>query len=124
MLCDEAFNKLPWQAMLRGRLRARWRARMILLTHDGRAELAGDLVRAGGFDFLTHPFDKDQVFATLISAYAQWRGNEYPSVSPPSLTHDRSKMYFPHARKHHRHKQFTASRLRMLRQPPSAAEAR
>lgn len=80
MLCDEAFNKLPWQAMLRGRLRARWRARMILLTDDGRAELAGDLVRAGGFDFLTHPFDKDQVFATLISAYAQWRGNEYPSA--------------------------------------------
>jgi FixJ family two-component response regulator len=44
---------------------------MILLTDDASPKLSTEVVRTGGFDLLTRPFEKEQVFATLISAYTQ-----------------------------------------------------
>jgi DNA-binding NtrC family response regulator len=83
VLCDLSFDNLPWRNMLRGLLRARRRARVILLADDDNRALATDLVRAGGFDMLTRPFEPDQVFATLISAYTQCGVNVVSNARNP-----------------------------------------
>jgi DNA-binding NtrC family response regulator len=82
VLCDAVFDRLPWRTMLRGVLRIRRRACMILLTDDSNPQLSTEVVRTGGFDLLTRPFEKEQVLATLISAYTQCGVHRPASARP------------------------------------------
>lgn len=73
VLCDASFDNLPWRVALRGLLRSRRRTCVILLSDDSSLELSTELVRRGGFDVLTRPFQKEEVFPTLVCAYTQCR---------------------------------------------------
>jgi DNA-binding NtrC family response regulator len=73
VLCDIEFDQLPWRAVLRALRRERRRASVILLSDQGGVELSSEVIRRGGFDVLTRPFRREEVFPTLVSAYAQCR---------------------------------------------------
>jgi DNA-binding response OmpR family regulator len=73
VLATEEFDHLPWRTLLRALRRERRRASVILLADEGSAELSSEVIVRGGFDLLTRPFRREEVFPTLVSAYAQCR---------------------------------------------------
>ena len=72
VLADCNLEGRPWQETLRALLRSRRRACVILLGGAGAPD-SQQVVRRGGFDVLSRPFDKDQVLATLLCAYSTAR---------------------------------------------------
>jgi DNA-binding NtrC family response regulator len=73
VLCDGQFDQLPWRILLRTLRKERRRACVILLTDPGSPELLSEVLQRGGFDVLTRPFRREEVFPTLVSGYAQCR---------------------------------------------------
>lgn len=73
VLCDGWFDNVPWQLLLRALRRERRRVCVILLAGPGPVEVWSELARRGGFDVLTRPFRREEVFPTLVSAYAHCR---------------------------------------------------
>jgi DNA-binding NtrC family response regulator len=73
VLCDSLFDLQPWRIMLRVLRRERRRTCVILMADEGNAALASEVVQRGGFDLLTRPFRREEVFPTLVSAYARCR---------------------------------------------------
>ena len=73
VLCDENLDDQPWQATVRALIKARRKTSVTVLTDAGGPGLWTDLARRGGFDLLVRPFERDQVYATLMCAYAQCR---------------------------------------------------
>jgi DNA-binding NtrC family response regulator len=73
VICDTQFEKLPWQIVLRVLQRQRRRVSVILLADKGSAELTSELIQRGGFDLLSRPLRREEIFPTLVAAYAQSR---------------------------------------------------
>ena len=73
VLCDRELDERPWQQTLRILTRARRRTCVIVLSNGGGPKLCSEVARLGGFDLLARPFERDQVYATLMCAYAQYR---------------------------------------------------
>jgi DNA-binding NtrC family response regulator len=72
-LCDQNLDDQPWQETVRALIKARRKTSITVLTDAGGPGLWADLARRGGFDLLARPFERDQVYATLMCAYAQCR---------------------------------------------------
>jgi DNA-binding NtrC family response regulator len=73
VLCDQNLDDQPWHETVRALIKARRKTSVTVLTNAGGAGLWAELARRGGFDLLARPFERDQVFATLMCAYAQYR---------------------------------------------------
>jgi DNA-binding NarL/FixJ family response regulator len=72
VLLNRDLDGRPWPETVRLLVKARRRTRVILLGDSGHSD-AKDLARSGAFDVLARPFEKDDLFATLICAYSQAR---------------------------------------------------
>jgi two-component system nitrogen regulation response regulator NtrX len=53
----------------------------IILTGHGSPDRAGAAMRNGAFDFLTKPFHKAELLATIAKALTSWRPPATPEVS-------------------------------------------
>jgi CheY-like chemotaxis protein len=62
----------PWQETLRRFLKTRRRACVIVLAGSCGPN-AEEVLHRGGFDVLTRPLDKDDLFTALLCAYSQAR---------------------------------------------------
>jgi DNA-binding NtrC family response regulator len=71
VLCDQEFDRRPWRQIFRALMRARKRTSVVLLSSAAGPALCDEIARVGGFDLLSRPFERDQVIATLMCAYAQ-----------------------------------------------------
>jgi DNA-binding NtrC family response regulator len=80
VLLDQDLDGHPWQNSVAMLTRARRRTRVTLLATAGGPQLCAEVAREGGFDLLTRPFDREQVYTTLICAYAQGKTN-WPVLS-------------------------------------------
>jgi len=83
VLCDQHLDGQPWQETIRALIKTRRRSSVTLLADLGGPRLYAEVARRGGFDLLERPFDKEQVYATLLCAYARGR------TSWPLLSHRR-----------------------------------
>ena len=72
VLLDRDFDHRSWPETTRALLKARRRTCVIVLGDAGPPD-ADDVLRRGGFDALARPLEKDELFATLISAYSTAR---------------------------------------------------
>ncbi len=73
VFCDRDLDRQPWQQTVRALIKARRRTSVTVLTNSSGPGLWAELARRGGFDLLARPFEKEQVYATLLCAYAQCR---------------------------------------------------
>jgi DNA-binding NarL/FixJ family response regulator len=73
VLCDQDLELRPWWETMRVLLKARRKASVTILASAGAPELCADVARRGGFDLLLRPFEREQLYATLMCAYAQCR---------------------------------------------------
>ena len=74
VICDRDRSDC-WRTMIRALIKARRDVCVIVLTNDADAQLSGEVVRCGGFDLLTRPFDRRQVLPMLVFAYTFCRGH-------------------------------------------------
>ena len=74
-LCDLDLDDEPWQDTIRGLIKARRRACVVILASAAYSGVSSEVIGRGGFDLLTRPFERGQIFGTLFSAYAQYRVN-------------------------------------------------
>jgi DNA-binding NtrC family response regulator len=74
VICDAAIDGSRWSATIRSFSRARPGAYVIFLADDDRESVYQEIVRHGGFDVLTRPFQKEDVFRVLLFAYSHCRG--------------------------------------------------
>jgi DNA-binding NtrC family response regulator len=75
VLLDQDLDGSPWQNAVRLLTRVRPRTRVTILANDAGPHLCAEVARQGAFDLLTRPFDRQQVYATLTCAYAQFKTN-------------------------------------------------
>ncbi|MGD1097539.1 MAG: response regulator [Bryobacteraceae bacterium] len=73
VFCDLRLEDQPWPEMLRKFRMARRRSGVIFLSTEGDRSLAAEVTRQGGFDLLVRPFNREQIFQSLLLAYSQYR---------------------------------------------------
>ena len=73
VLCDRDVGAGPWQETMAALIAARRGACVILLSIVADQYLWDEVIRLGGFDVLTRPFQKEQVLAMLMFAYTHWK---------------------------------------------------
>ena len=71
LLCDLRLEFQPWQETLRQLLTARCDASVLFLANETDRAFSREVARHGGFDLLTRPFERDQVFESLLFAYSR-----------------------------------------------------
>lgn len=73
VLCDRDFGDAPWQQTMQELIAARRGVCVILLSGVADQYLWDEVVRLGGFDVLTRPFQREQVISLLMFAYTHWK---------------------------------------------------
>jgi DNA-binding NtrC family response regulator len=73
VLCDLRLEDQPWQIMLRKLRSARHGSCVIFLATEADRVLSIEVARHGGFDLLVRPFDREQVFQSLLLAYSRYQ---------------------------------------------------
>jgi DNA-binding NtrC family response regulator len=73
VLCDRNWGDTPWQQTMQDLIAARRGACVILLSNVADQYLWDEVVRLGGFDVLTRPFQREQVTSLLMFAYTHWK---------------------------------------------------
>jgi FixJ family two-component response regulator len=73
VLLDRDLPGSPWQDTMRILLGHRRGACVILLSAVSSQQLCDEIVRRGGFDVLTRPFEKREVLSMLVLAYTHCR---------------------------------------------------
>ena len=73
VLCDRDFSGAPWQESVRALVEARTGACVILLSNVTDQYLWDEVVKRGGFDVLTRPFEKQAVLSMLNFAHTHCR---------------------------------------------------
>jgi DNA-binding NtrC family response regulator len=74
VICDAAIDGSRWSDTIRSFSRARPGAYVIFLADDNRESVYQEIIRHGGFDVLTRPLRKEDVFRVLLFAYSRSRG--------------------------------------------------
>jgi DNA-binding response OmpR family regulator len=64
-----------WRTTIRSLRKARRNVCVLVVSSDSNAISRDQVVRCGGFDVLTRPFDRNQILPMLIFAYAYCRGH-------------------------------------------------
>jgi AmiR/NasT family two-component response regulator len=73
VLFDGSTADTQWREEMKALIQSRRNACVILLTNVSDQYLWEEVVQQGGFDLLTRPFRKEQVFSTLLFAYTHFR---------------------------------------------------
>ena len=79
VLCDRDLPGLEWQKGVPRLVSASSTSCLILLSDVSDPYLWDELVRHGGFDVLTRPFQREQLLAMLDFAYTHWK-TRWPNV--------------------------------------------
>jgi DNA-binding NtrC family response regulator len=64
-----------WRTTIRSLIKERRNVCVLVVSSDGDVRLNDEVVRCGGFDMLTRPFDRRQVLPMLVFAYTFCRGH-------------------------------------------------
>jgi DNA-binding NtrC family response regulator len=72
VLLDRDFERRPWRENTRALLKARRRT-CVIIAAEPDYPACEDVLRRGAFEVLARPFDKDELLATLLSAYSKAR---------------------------------------------------
>jgi DNA-binding NtrC family response regulator len=75
VLLDQDLDGYPWQNAVKVLTGARPRTRVTVLAAEAGPLLSAEAARQSGFDLLRRPLDRQQVYATLTCAYAQFKTN-------------------------------------------------
>jgi len=74
VICDGDHSN-DWPATVRSLIKTRRNVCVLVASNDGDAITHDKVVRCGGFDVLTRPFDRKQVLPMLLFAYTYCRGH-------------------------------------------------
>ena len=76
VFCDQALAERSLKRAIHHLSRVRRRACVVMLADEFSRRLWAEVVNADGYDLLARPFERDQVVATLLAAYAHCRPHQ------------------------------------------------
>lgn len=74
VICDRDPSD-AWRSTIRSLTKTRRDVCVIVLSSESNERLSDEVVRCGGFDMLTRPFERQQVLPMLLFAYTYCRGH-------------------------------------------------
>jgi DNA-binding NtrC family response regulator len=89
VITDLRMPRLDGMGLLRALIREQPSLPVVLLTAHGSVDTAVEAVKAGAFDFLEKPFDRDQIHQVVAKAVAQRRRSGLVAPPPQSTDEDR-----------------------------------